>query len=554
MNLAVTKRELAWSALLAIALVAALYAKVVHLWSLSDDFWSIHFFHDHPGLGYFFSSAPWVGQRLFTPLQFLSFQLDLVLFGLRPALFYLHQLLSLAAAVVSLYVLLRLWLARGTALVAMVLVVLGPPMVSWVAELLSRHYIEGLVFAALSTWCFVKSVRENRPALAGFSALLYLFAMLAKEVYIPLIVLLLWLPEEGLRLRIRRARLHWVSLVGYLSWRYAILGTLLGGYGWAVRNEEWPPLILGLPGKMGVAFLGEPPFWNAVLILILGLGVAVAVRRDFRAALLLLVAIALVLLPIVGVSKAFRPRYAGLAWVTIVVAFGFGLQSLTGRGRGFQFFSGLIASLAVVGALSANRSAWQGVYALAERGSAEGRAFLDMKDAELLRQPSIPPAAMHNLKWMKETLLRGPKGAGWFDDDLYVCRSDSADPMVRRVKQYDSRARSVVDVTGMLPEVRSRYLAALRTAPLRATFWRAGDAFYWDLGPYERGRYALVIDHGIERFDVERRDGYRSDAMELTLQVRYEAPEGWVAFSPDLPIDMREGRRFHWEGTGEAVH
>ena len=63
-----------------------------------------------------------------------------------------------------------------------------------------------------------------------------------------------------------------------------------------------------------------------------------------------------------------------------------------------------------------------------------------------------------------------------------------------------------------------------------------------------------MIDGGIERFDVERRDGYRIDAGLLTLQVRYEAPEGWVTFSPDLSIDIRGGRRFSWEGTGEAVH
>jgi hypothetical protein len=551
LNLPLTKRELAWSALLASALVGAMYFKVVHLWWLSDDFWSIHFFHDHPGLGYFVSSIAWTGQRLFTPFQFLSFQLDLVVFGLRPELFYLHQLVSLVAAVVCLYGLLRLWLSRITALLAMVMVILGPPMVSWVVELLNRHYVEGLVFATLSTWCFVKSVRGNRPGLAGASALLYLFAMLEKEVYIPLVVLLLFLPEKGLRPRVRRASLHWVSLVAYLSWRYAILGTVLGGYGWAIRNDELLPLILALPGKMGAALLGQSPFWNAVLILILGLCIAASVQRSFRPALLLLVAIALILLPLVGASKAFRPRYAGLAWVTIVVAFGFGVEALMSRGRDRHVFAGLIAALAVVAALKANRNAWQGAYARAERGSVEGRAFLEMKDRELLRNPEIPPAAMHHLKWMKETLLGGPKGAGWFDDDLYVCRSDS---LVQSVKQYDLKDRSVVDVTARLPEIRSRYLAALRTAPLRAAFWRAGDAYYWDLGPYERGQYSLVIDHGIERFDVQRMDGYRINALVITLQVRYEAPEGWVAFSPDLPIDMRGGQRFHWEGIGEAVH
>ncbi len=481
---------------------------------------------------------------MFTPFLLLSYQADMALFGLRPAAFYAHQLAALAAAAVALFWLLRLWLAPGLAFLTSLLFLIGVPTGAWVQELLVRHYIEGLLFSIVSVGLFVKSLREERPRLAVLSAVCYLAAILCKEIYVPLPVLLLVLPEGDPRMRFSRLRGHCAVLAGYLAWRYALLGTLFGGYGWTTRPEDVPALLLRLPGRVGASLVGDSALATGALMTALSVGIAAALFRRPRAARLFLCALLLVLVPVVPVSRSFQDRYGGLVWLAVAVAFGFGIRVLLERQAGFRRLAWVLAVVAVGAAYAATRSRWNERFAAAERMSAEGRFFLRMKDGELLRHPLVPPAAMKELRWLKEEHLELPRGAGWFADDLYLCAPERG---IERLWQYRTETRSIVDVTSLLPGIRSGYCARFRDVPLRADFSHEGGDFSWDLGPYETGQYAIVYGDGIERFDVAPRAGYRHHAAVLTLRVRYESPEGWVTFSPDISIDLRTNRRAHWE-------
>lgn len=525
-------------------LVWPLYGGAARLWWTFDDFFCIHFLLGKSPLGYLVSPDLWRQHRMFTPFLLLSYQADMLVFGLRPAAFYVHQLAALAAAAVALFWLLRLWLAPGLAFLTSLLFLVGVPPAAWVQELLVRHYIEGLLFAIASVWFFVKSLREGRATLAVPSALCYLAAILCKEIYVPLIGLLLLLPEADLRMRFRRTGAHLVALAAYLAWRYAMLKTLFGGYGWTTRPEELPALLLALPGKFGASLVGGSAFATGALIVALSAGLGAALFRRRRAALLFFCALLLVLAPILPVSKTFHPRYGGLAWLAIAVAFGFGIRAWLDRGARFRGLAWLVAAVAVGAAYAGNRSHWRESLARAERMSAEARFFLRMKDKETLRHPLVPPAAMNELRWFKEEHLGLPRGAGWFADDLYVCeRSRDID----EIWQYQSATRSIENVTSLVPGIRSGYCASLRDAPLRADFRYEDGDFFWDLGPYPTGQYAIVYADGVEKFDVEPRDGYRHHAAVLNLRVRYEAPEGWVVFSPVISIDLRGNRRARWE-------
>jgi hypothetical protein len=532
------------ASLLLASLVWPLYGSAARLWWTFDDFFCIHFLQGKSPLGYLVSPELWRPHRMFTPFLLLSYQSDMLLFGLRPAAFYVHQLAALAVAAVALFWLLRLWLAPGPAFLASLLFLLGVPTGAWVQELLVRHYIEGLMFSMASVGLFVASLREERPKLGVLSAGLYLAAVLCKEIYVPLLGLLLVLPERDLRTRLRRSRAHLVVLAVYLAWRYAILGTLLGGYGWTTRPDEVPSLLRSLPGRVGASFVGASALATAALIAALSAGIGAALFRQRRATLLFLGALLLVLAPVLPVSRSFQARYGGLAWLAVAVAFGFGVRALLGRGPAFRALAGLLATTAIVAAYAGNRSRWRESLARAERMSAEEMFFLRMKDRELLRHPLVPPAAMNELRWFKEEHLGLPRGAGWFADDLYLCAPSRE---IGRIWEYRSATRSIVDVTSLLPGIRSGYCSGFRDVPLRADFSYEDGDFFWDLGPYETGRYAIVYGDGVERFDVEPRAGYRHHAAVLTLRVRYEAPEGWVAFSPGISLDLRGNGRARWE-------
>src|SRR5207249_3126374 len=79
--------------------------------------------------------------------------------------------------------------------------------------------------------------------------------MLAKEISVPLPLLLALLPEGEFRARIRGLVPHAFALLLYCLWRWWMLGTLFGGYGWAITDMG--SLIASLPIKIAAAFVGH---------------------------------------------------------------------------------------------------------------------------------------------------------------------------------------------------------------------------------------------------------------------------------------------------------
>ena len=134
---------------------------------------------------------------------------------------------------------------------------IGPVTASLASLLMVRHYIETILLPALALAAWAGALRRfpGRGAwsLAGLSAGLYFAACMAKELAVPLFVLLPFLPPPGTRQvspeRLRLALPHAAAFAVYLVLRYAVLGTLLGGYGFAVRPSDLPALALTLPGS-----------------------------------------------------------------------------------------------------------------------------------------------------------------------------------------------------------------------------------------------------------------------------------------------------------------
>ena len=120
-------------------------------------------------------------------------------------------------------------------------------------------------------------------ALTTFSAMAYLFAMAAKEIFVPLVLVLVVI--AGLRSALPYA----VALAIYCSWRFAVAGPHLESYGWAVERKEWPRLIATLPIRFGRVLSGGNAIGAIALILIVVAILVVVVLRP-RSRLLIFVA------------------------------------------------------------------------------------------------------------------------------------------------------------------------------------------------------------------------------------------------------------------------
>ena len=556
-------RHAAIEAAIPLALAGAawlLYGPVLRLWWTDDDFVHLRLLLTQRPFWYFFDAA---GYRAFrgnlTPLLFFSLDADRRLFGLVPQAFYLHHLASLSLCAAALYGALRLWLPRLWSVLGAGIFLIGPVTASLATILAVRHYVEAILLASLALMAWAGALRRSPGPrawrFAWLSAALYLAACLAKEVAVPLCVLLPLLPPPGtrhlgFRERLRLALPHALALALYLALRWVMLGTLLGGYGFVVRPSDLPALALALPGKVAVEFMAgslSPAAAVFALVLAAGMLPPLLPPHGRRAAALIGVALLLALLPVLPVSTHLQPRLAVPAWLVVAVAFATGCSTLAqAESRARRRAAVAAAIIACASGLWVNRQDWGVRFATAERKSAENHFFLEMGEDDVLRQPLTLAASLQELEWMKKVVFRHPLETRWFQDDLYLCLHRGR---LGRVWGFDPGARRVVDVTARIPALRARHCSSIRSgAPLRASFRVTGKRFFWDLGPYQDGTYRFVLEDGRQTFEMPRSAGFDVQGRLALppLRIAYESPDGWITCSPELRPQLADGWSLRW--------
>src|SRR5258708_5329030 len=257
--------DLAAAAALIVALIV-LHHQVLRLWWNHDDVFVLHYVSEHRPWQYCLEPQVWrqLPMRMLTPLLFLSMHLDLGLFGADPRAQYAHQLAAAALAFLGFYAVLRLWLPPAPAALGTGVALAGAPAASLRQLPPTRHYLEGMVLAALAIVLFVRAAAAGREPPAGrralalsLSALCYLAASLAKEVFVPLVLFFPWLAPGGVGRRLRLTAPHFGAFLFYLGWRLYMLGTLGGGYGWSVWAAD-PPRLPPAPPPHLVAAIDRP--------------------------------------------------------------------------------------------------------------------------------------------------------------------------------------------------------------------------------------------------------------------------------------------------------
>lgn len=525
------------SVLLLLGVVAVLYRKATRLWWTYDDPWNLHVSLVRRWTDAFTQADIWP-QHVFMPLLIASYETMLRFAGLHPEHWYRIQLVLLGLTVVAVFFALRLYVETIPALGGALVFAAGPPLCAFATQLMVVHYLEAILLGTLATIVYVLAFRRRSIALELLSALLYFAAVLAKAIAAPLPLLLLFLPENTIRVRARHLVFHAVALGVYFVWRYQVLGTVFGGYGWAIAPGEVPALMAMLPLKLVLAFAGAGVGVGLVCVALLATGMARAVRTRqtlIFAGLTLLFAVA----PIIPVSKEMQPWYAVLPWLWLCVVFTLGASRMTPNAR-----YALVAAAAVT-VIVANRQEWTREYSRAMRMSAEARAYMSLDSASLLRRPSIPPSSMPELRWLKEEHFQRARGAGWFYDDLYLCSSALTG---KRIYEYHPGRREVAEVTARIPDLARAYCSSIReTAALRVEFHHRDDTLRWRFAPYRDGRWSVVVAGGMMAYDVRPEDGFRLAGVPgLVLRVRYESPEGWVTYSPEIALDFAHQRNFVW--------
>ncbi len=511
---------------------------------------------------------PQVWQQLspanLTPWLIFSFEIDVILFGLTPTAFYLHQLIAIVAAAFMLFMCVGLWCRPICAAAAAVLFVIGLPTMLVAEQLMTRHYIEGLVFALIAVYSFVLYLRTGKLWLCLIALLMYGLAVSAKEIYVPLPALLLLLPDGNWRRRMKASAPFFAMTLLYALWRGYMLGTFSGGY---VDSSEY--LSTAFIGDVVESFLMFPALlsgklWPVFVFLVTALWLAYCVRQQRFPWRAILIA-ALVLLPLVPLVRSpgilLADRYLLLPWVMLSfslawcadrVASSLEWQKLNAASLGLRPWHGrtaigaapwVVLPLIAVLTLTHATPVRQSVATVGTEFDVQAD-FLWHGDETRAFVPSNNVLPAYWFVMGLTTLKQRISGAGSplpVVDDIYLAAQD-----VALLYTYDVNCKCMRDISGDIPTRLVSYEQRLRPeAPLSLEYHYQQGYFNWQFGPWQEGSYHAVSDIlGVLPLPP-------AGQLRVTLEdnapfyLRYTSPEGWITYS-ELNRVVRDGPAVEW--------
>jgi hypothetical protein len=488
-----------------------------------------------------------------TPWVLLSFKADLALFGLNPGGFYLHHLVALGLAAAAGHAVLTLWLPRPAALFGCLLFLAGAPPATVAQRLMTRHYIEGMIFALAAVYGYVRFVRGGSRLWLGAAVGAYLLAVTAKEIYVPLVFLPLCIAAGDSRRRLKGLAALGLVAAAYVPWRFWMLGVLLGGYAGGAGGDlpAWLPAIGRGLARLPALMAG--PAWRLPLLIwlvLVGMWVGRRPARALRAVLLL----ALVLLPLVPLTVspgiAHPDRYLLLPWLLMVMTgflAGGGLVRETARGRNEAVVKAALLLLAVVVAVPITAHGCEtgrDVGRIAAEFDVQGRFAWRHNDPSIA---FIPTESLAGSYWyinflgrIKEQTEPG-KGMprGILDD--WLLGEDIVTLYI-----YDPENNCMGDISADI----ARRLAAAENgvrprAPLEVAFTYRPGLLNWCFGPHADGWYHL-LSAAVGVRAMPPAGGIRVLLPErFSFRVRYTSPAGWRTFSPPFVFDP-DGTAICW--------
>jgi len=519
------------------AFIALLYGKSLAGWWAWDDSQLLKAACQSTPWEYFFIPAVWCEFQPanLNPWIILSYDLDLALFGLSPRPFHVHHLVALWMAAGATYLLLRLWVNRLWSALGVILFLCSAPVTNTVYQLMTRHYLEGLLFFSLAFYLFVRAMRDDRSALSWLGAGFYFIAMSAKEIYAIQALLLPLIPVRDLPRRLRTALPFFLAMGLYALWRRYMLGTWVGGYGPSV---DWTAVFPMLAKVTSVIF-GDGVFGTAAFLIVAALILYGAWQRpDVR--LLAMGALLLLLGPIIPAIRFSDPNrlFLLITWaLSLTVVLTLGTMASSNRRRTMV----ALAVLAVVGLPMAVRG-WSiraDLRSEAQGFEAHGRFVMEAgPDHALLPSAQFGNWFTDGVAWLRRNVLKEQPPVMVYDEiDLTGLKGEPW-----RVFVYDEASRRLKEVPDGVSTICSEWKRKVRDNPIAVTFDYADGVISWRLGPYERGQYSIIAYGRPELKVAVPRTGFRRREMSepLLFRVRYDSPEGWIAYAPLMQFDGKK--------------
>jgi hypothetical protein len=533
-------------------IVAIRYGSVLNSFWLGDDTQILKHAISHYPWEFFFSPKIWqeLSANNFTPWVSLSFAVDWKLFALNPFGFYLHQLFSLSILSFVSYGLLRLWLTSLPAFLGALLFSVSVPFAESAQQLMVRHYIEGMIFLLLSITFFVKTSSGRRPLLLTFSVVLYLFACAAKEIFVPMIVVLPLLQRGTIRERVFRLLPFLAVSACYVLWRWYMLGRVSGGYGLQISPTDVVFFFPKIANALGDGLGERLDIWRWLIGTSTLASCIVLLYHDRKAAFSICLVAIIVLLPLLPVLPIMSPRHIFLVAFCLPALHSLLWDRLLKKSNSLPIRAVVIlwGTLLVIGFVAASSAGFAAQSKVDARQAQEGRFFLKKGDnADLLIDAQSPAWYYDGISWIRQHILSADEGPAVMADTRVLCLDTELTRKYKRIwHTEDGKAGMTSEQTGsfVYKYCNSDKLPPIReNTPLMINLDCHDNTIFWEFGPYKDGTYELLLGKtAAARFPLPIRGSrfYYARDLKLILRLRYTSPEGWITYSPLMGMDITE--------------
>lgn len=460
-----------------------------------------------------------------TPWVSLSYLMDWWAGGFSPAVFYVHQAVSICVLCSLVAAVSVRWLGTWGGTSATVAFTSSLPIVEAGCRLMVRHYVEGAVWALLSFLFYREGVRRSRWGFYALSWIFYVLSCFAKEIFFPLPVL--FLGVEGTRILSGAFLCHVAWSCTYLVWRGWMLGSF-GGYG---------PSGFAQVGALVNSIIRHSG-WSAYGIWLVPVGAGLVALRSapLKKRCLAMAVFMMVVLPLAAVGVHAAPRHMLLPSLWLALSFGWAV----GRVHAFTRFGSAVVAAAVLSVLIVtNQWQWRAqMVRVLDRAATEGILVLEGAGKGWLQDPVEVPWFYDGLGWFRVRVLEKEPGIVPFWDPLAL-KTRGCEPIYRFLETQ--RSLEVVDDSCTAWR---KFEPRLRTdAAMDVEIRYQAPFIRWTLGPYKEGQYAVILDGYCRLYHpVASRDEARVYlSRPRMLQVCYTSPEGWMTYSPLFFLVPRDG-------------
>jgi len=521
--------------LIPVALMWILYHNVLQAWWLGDDPFLLQSIAEHGIISHFYQSEVWrsLSPINLTPWVILSLGIDWHFFGLEPLGYYWHHLFSFTFVLIIAYLVLNLFFSPLVCSLTLSIFVASIPSADIAQFLMVRHYLEGFGLTLLAFLIYVKTIHTQKLRWAILGSFFYLLATTAKEIYIPLVVILPFLPIGTLQQRWKMLIPFIVVAGTYVIWRIYMLkpNYILSSYGDLIPKLNWDN-VLSLPKRVA-DILGWQYTWQLLIILLACLVFLWFFFKNRHNIFIILLWIMITILPIIPVLSVLGPRYLFLPYFVFCLSIAFSLQYLINQQKHYIALTlGLILLLLGVKSVETGNAMIRQTDKL-KQYHLEGKFILTTHDNALLINPVAHIWYHQSLQWLKEQVLNLPKGVN-ICYDLCICKPKSTNNIYQYV-QGELRRTSIL----------SEYIQSCGQSDvdLSVKIHYVNGALHWQFTPYKQGEYYVTLSQQKNMLTgqwmlLPSQGNYPYKlSKKLYWIIKYISPEGWHTYSPILTLD-----------------